>query len=107
MNGVMRASVSPGSSHRDTRVTCTPMAMVPSGGTAGAGLAAPRTSSDTTARIAIERTTSILYLPEFFVRPRLPRPLTREGELHYRGTINAQEETVAKILTPLQSAPIM
>jgi hypothetical protein len=37
MNGVMRASVSPGSSQRETSVTCTPMARVPSGGAAGAG----------------------------------------------------------------------
>src|SRR5713226_6636715 len=37
MNGVIRASVSAGSSQRETRVTCTPMAMVPSGGTASAG----------------------------------------------------------------------
>src|SRR6059036_3348453 len=37
MNGVMSASVSAGSSHRETSVTCTPMAMVPSGGTAIAG----------------------------------------------------------------------
>src|SRR5713101_7030063 len=33
----MRASVSAGSSQRETRVTCTPMAMVPSGGAARAG----------------------------------------------------------------------
>src|SRR5882762_11463146 len=37
MNGVMRASVSAGSSQRETRVTCTPMARVPSGGAAKAG----------------------------------------------------------------------
>src|SRR5438552_5140027 len=37
MNGVMSASVSAGSSHRETSVTCTPMAMVPSGGTAIGG----------------------------------------------------------------------
>src|SRR2546426_3303160 len=37
MKGVMRASVSAGSSHRETRVTCTPMARVPSGGAARAG----------------------------------------------------------------------
>src|SRR5262244_536771 len=40
MNGVMSASVSPGSSQRDTSVTWTPMVRVPSGaagtGTAGA-----------------------------------------------------------------------
>src|SRR5215469_10265057 len=37
MNGVMRASVSAGSSQRETRVTCTPMARVPSGGAENAG----------------------------------------------------------------------
>src|SRR2546427_143955 len=37
MNGVMSAPVSAGSSPRETSVTCTPMAMVPSGGAASAG----------------------------------------------------------------------
>src|SRR5689334_24317421 len=48
MNGVMSASVSPGSSQRLTSVTCTPIVSVPSGEAAAAGVAASRTSRTTT-----------------------------------------------------------
>src|SRR6266498_4861895 len=49
MNGVIRASVSPGSSQRETSVTWTPMVRVPSGaamaGDAPARIAAMRTAT--------------------------------------------------------------
>src|SRR2546426_11663479 len=51
MNGVMRASVSAGSSQRETSVTCTPMAMVPSGGAASAGDTPARKIPQTTPKI--------------------------------------------------------
>src|SRR5262245_61837319 len=47
MNGVAMPSVSPGSSHRDGSVTCTPKVRVPSGA-AAAGPARPSTSAATT-----------------------------------------------------------
>src|SRR2546428_5681990 len=57
MNGVMSASVSAGSSHRETSVTCTPMAMVPSGGAAMAGAGPAPTIPQTrpTSRTAAKR----------------------------------------------------
>src|SRR5262249_38546956 len=54
MNGVMSASVSPGSSQRETSVTWTPMVMVPSGA-AGARDAPARMPRATTAATTSER----------------------------------------------------
>src|SRR6185436_17852234 len=45
MNGVMSASVSPGSSQREASVTCSPITIVPSGGAARAGATVARMSN--------------------------------------------------------------
>src|SRR2546425_5867303 len=55
MNGVIRPSVSPGSSQRLTSVTCTPTTSVPSGGAAHAGASAARRARTTSPSSRLRR----------------------------------------------------
>src|SRR5262245_30206737 len=82
MNGVISASVSPGSSHRETSVTCTPMTIVPSGGAAGAGAALAISRTEARASKAIGRRAGIRHL-QGKVPQKLPH-LAMEGEEGHR-----------------------
>src|SRR5262249_1485601 len=71
MNGVIRASVSPGSSQRLTSVTGTPIVSVPSGEAAGAGVAVASRTSRTTASLRTGQRIHILHaLRQAMLAPR-------------------------------------
>src|SRR6267143_1448610 len=85
MNGVIRPSVSPGSSQRLTSVTCTPTTRVPSGGAAAAGATAART--------ARTRTSSAMR------RPRLSGAGKRIDVLHALGQAMLAPRAAAVLCT--------
>src|SRR3984893_8037372 len=95
MNGVISASVSPGSSQRETRVTCTPMAMVPSGGTAATGTA-PRETTRT--RIRITPSTRIAHLRGKVGAEKVPRlgPADLGDEKRGRGSCRPAYDDLVK-----------
>src|SRR5437763_11760170 len=73
MNGVMRASVSPGSSQRVARITCKPMTSVSAGGAAAAasGTRTRSTSNTRTSERVRMRSPLLEWLP---VEPDLLHP---------------------------------